>query len=561
MSFTQVFGGTTLYPSDVSYLALALTADTTLEWPLEASTATPLAASVIDVTPTGAFAITLPDATRSSVGVPILFNNLGPSTVLVKNAGGATILSMLAGTQWSAYLADNTTAAGTWRTFQFGASTAQAQASALAGFGLVATGSTLSVAEPVTAFNANLTLPAGARGAAYLWTGAAGTASLIAASTLGDNWFVDLRNGGSGNLTIDPSSSELINGATTLVLSPGDSCRVVTDGTAWYTFGLGRSAVFAFDYTAISMTGQTSPYTLSGSELNRVAYKFTGVLTANMEIVVPSTTQQYWVDNSTTGGSFTLGLRTVSQTPALTVVRGSRAILYSDGSNVVDADTSNVALPIGIADGGTGAVTSAGARTALGAAASGANGDITSLNGLTTALAIAYGGTGATTAGAALAALGAIGVSNANTFTARQTLNGSSTDVGLKLKNAVEAVAISATAATGTITYDVLTQSNLWYTTNASGNWTLNLRGDGSTSLNTLLAVGESITVVFQVTNGATAYYQTALQIDGNSVTPTWQGGAAPAAGNASSVDAYTFSVIKTGVATFAVRASLSRFA
>lgn len=561
MSYTEVFGGTTLYPSSVSYLALSLTADTTLEWPLEANTSAPVAAAIIDVTPTGAFAITMPDATLTAPGQTTLFNNLGPSTVLVKNASGGTILSMLAGTQWSVYLASNTTAAGTWRTFQSGASTAQAQASALAGFGLIATGSTLSVAEPVTGFNTNITLPAGARGAAYLWSGGLGTVSLTSASTLGNNWFVDIRNGGSGNLTVDPSSSELINGATTLVLTPGDSCRVVTDGVAWYTFGLGRSAVFAFDYTTISLTGQTSPYTLSGSELNRVAYKFTGVLTANMEVVVPSTTQQYWVDNSTTGGSFTLGLRTVSQSPALNVVRGSRAIVYSDGSNVVDADTSNVALPIGIADGGTGATTAAGARTALGVAASGANGDITSLNGLTTPLAIAYGGTGATTSGAALTALGAIGLANANTFTARQTMSGSATDVGIKLKNAIEAVTLSATAATGTINYNALTQSNLWYTTNASGNWTLNIRGDGSTSLNTLLAVGESITVVFQVTNGATAYYQTAFQIDGNSVTPTWQGGAAPAAGSANSVDAYAFSVIKTGVATFAVRASLSRFA
>jgi hypothetical protein len=561
VSYTEVFGGTTLYPSSVSYLALSLTADTTLEWPLEANTSAPVAAAIIDVTPTGAFAITMPDATLTAPGQTTLFNNLGPSTVLVKNASGGTILSMLAGTQWSVYLASNTTAAGTWRTFQSGASTAQAQASALAGFGLIATGSTLSVAEPVTGFNTNITLPAGARGAAYLWSGGLGTVSLTSASTLGNNWFVDIRNGGSGNLTVDPSSSELINGATTLVLTPGDSCRVVTDGVAWYTFGLGRSAVFAFDYTTISLTGQTSPYTLSGSELNRVAYKFTGVLTANMEVVVPSTTQQYWVDNSTTGGSFTLGLRTVSQSPALNVVRGSRAIVYSDGSNVVDADTSNVALPIGIADGGTGATTAAGARTALGVAASGANGDITSLNGLTTPLAIAYGGTGATTSGAALTALGAIGLANANTFTARQTMSGSATDVGIKLKNAIEAVTLSATAATGTINYNALTQSNLWYTTNASGNWTLNIRGDGSTSLNTLLAVGESITVVFQVTNGATAYYQTAFQIDGNSVTPTWQGGAAPAAGSANSVDAYAFSVIKTGVATFAVRASLSRFA
>ena len=83
MSFTQVFGGTTIYPSDVSYLALALTADETLEWPLERSTDGNLVASIIDITPTGAYAITLPSALLTGVGQTVLFNNLGPSTVTI----------------------------------------------------------------------------------------------------------------------------------------------------------------------------------------------------------------------------------------------------------------------------------------------------------------------------------------------------------------------------------------------------------------------------------------------------------------------------------------------
>jgi len=284
-------------------------------------------------------------------------------------------------------------------------------------------------------------LPAGARGAAYVWSGALGTVSLIAASTLGNNWFADIRNSGSGNLTIDPASSELINGATTLVLSPGDSCRVVTDGSAWYTFGLGRSAVFAFDYTSISLTGQTSPYTLSGSELNRVAYKFTGVLTANMEIVVPSTTQQYWVDNSTTGGSYTVGLRTVSQTPAINVVRGSRGIYYCDGTNFLDADTGGISTPISIADGGTGSTTAGGARVNLSAAASGANSDITSLSGLTTALAPAYGGTGVTT----VPSNGQVLIGNGTNYTAATLTAGSN----ITITNAAGAITIAATGGGG----------------------------------------------------------------------------------------------------------------
>lgn len=124
-----------------------------------------------------------------------------------------------------------------------------------------------------------------------------------------------------------------------------------------------------------------------------------------------------------------------------------------------------------------------------------------------------------------------------------------------------ETTTISATAATGTINYDVITQSVLYYTTNASANWTVNFRGNSGTSLNTLMAVGETRTVTFFVTQGATAYYNNAVTVDGTSVTPKWQGGAAPTAGNPSSIDIYTYSIVKTASATYTVFASQTRFA
>lgn len=126
----------------------------------------------------------------------------------------------------------------------------------------------------------------------------------------------------------------------------------------------------------------------------------------------------------------------------------------------------------------------------------------------------------------------------------------------------VEEVAIaSATAATGTINFDVLTQSVLYYTSNASANWTLNLRGSSTISLNTMLDTGQSVTVAFLVTNGATAYRQTGFTIDGTSVTPKWVSGTAPSAGNASSIDSYVITVIKTAANTYTVLASLTKYA
>ena len=148
-----------------------------------------------------------------------------------------------------------------------------------------------------------------------------------------------------------------------------------------------------------------------------------------------------------------------------------------------------------------------------------------------------------------------------NTFTATQTLSGSTASAAIVVPNIDEIATVSATAATGTINYDITTQSVLYYTTNASGNFTVNFRASSGTSLNTLMATGNNISVSFIVTNGSTAYYNSAVTVDGSSVTPKWQGGTAPTTGNASSVDVYNYVIIKTGSAAFTILASQTKFA
>ena len=149
----------------------------------------------------------------------------------------------------------------------------------------------------------------------------------------------------------------------------------------------------------------------------------------------------------------------------------------------------------------------------------------------------------------------------AQTFTALQTFAGSSSVADAKFSNILEVATVSATAATGTINFDVTTQSVLYYTTNASGNFTINFRGSSGTSLNTIMATGESLSATFLNTNGATAYYNSVVQVDGSSVTPKWQGGTAPTSGNATSIDAYTYVIVKTGSAAFTILASQTKFA
>lgn len=439
MSYTNVFGGNTIYPSDVSYLALSLTADNPLEWPLESSGTEDPAARIIDVTPTASgYSVIMPDATQTGAGQTILFNNLsGSYNFYVKDFAGNTLATVGFGAQWQLYLAVTTTAAGTWRVFRYGASTATVQPSSLAGFGLTVTGSTLSQSLPVTTFSTTgLTLATSNRAGAFVWNGSgAGTLNLLTAASAGNNYFVLVRNAGGGDLTIDPSGTETINGASTLALRPGDSCTVITDGVKWYTVGLGQEAIFAFDYTSISVTGGN--YTLAGSELNRIAYKFVGTLTSDVYIIIPATVQQYWITNATTG-SFNFYVKISGGTPTQ-IGSGAKGIYYCDGTNVILAsDPTSLSVPVIISQGGTGATTASGARlnlgittfadaivtattgasvrTTIGAAASGANNDITSLTGLTTALGVAYGGTGASTASGARTNLGATTL-GANVFT------------------------------------------------------------------------------------------------------------------------------------------------
>jgi hypothetical protein len=127
----------------------------------------------------------------------------------------------------------------------------------------------------------------------------------------------------------------------------------------------------------------------------------------------------------------------------------------------------------------------------------------------------------------------------------------------------IERTSVSTSAATGTVTIDVNTASTRYITASSTSNWVLNVRGDGSTTLNSLLTTGDAITVAFLATQGSTAYYNTSVQIDGTTsgVTLEWQGGTAPAAGNVSGIDSYVYNIIKTASATYTVLASQTKFA
>lgn len=136
------------------------------------------------------------------------------------------------------------------------------------------------------------------------------------------------------------------------------------------------------------------------------------------------------------------------------------------------------------------------------------------------------------------------------------------TSSSITLTSPQELTTVSATSATGTINYDCKTQAILYYTSNAGANFTLNFRGNSTTTLSSMLSIGQSMTASFLNTNGTSAYYPNAFQVDGTAtgVTVRWSGGSAPASGSVSSVDAYTFTIIKTGSSTYSIFAGAVQF-
>lgn len=147
-------------------------------------------------------------------------------------------------------------------------------------------------------------------------------------------------------------------------------------------------------------------------------------------------------------------------------------------------------------------------------------------------------------------------------MTTKQTFAGSDTSLAMKLQNAAEKITITSAAVISAAEFYITDQSILYHTANATNNWTLNIEGNNAVPLNTIMAVGDTVTVVHLVTNGATPYYVTAITIDGDPAAVTkWQNGTVPATGNANSIDSYTYTIIKTGDDVFTLMASQTKYA
>lgn len=334
-SYTNPFSGQTISPSSISYEAISISANTVLQWPVNGNNSTPVS-NILDVTATTtSLLLQLPPAQQVSTGQSVLVRNVGSNAFTVADNSGNTIGSIASGIADFIWLIDNTTTNGAWASVVFGAGTSSANASALAGAGLLASGLTLNQSCPVVAYNSTGTISSADRSGLDVWTGGAGSLTLPSAGDVGANWFVTIRNGGTGVLTIFPNGVDLIDGNVSQQLQLTESLTVVSNGTGWNTFGLGRSNSFVYTQLAVTVTGGT--LTLSSVQAANTIQFYSGVLTSNQIVVVPSTVQLYSVTNNTTG-SFTFTVQTaVSGGATVSVSQGSSLLMVCDGTNVYNA--------------------------------------------------------------------------------------------------------------------------------------------------------------------------------------------------------------------------------
>jgi len=352
-TYTDPFTGQTISPTQVGYEALSISLNTYLQWPINGNTGS-VVANIIDVTATTtSLSLILPPATQVSTGQSTLIRNVGSNPFTVTDILGNTLITIASGLAYYIYLTNNSTYAGTWAEIQFGAGTSSANASTLAGYGLTAINTTLNQAYTVSNIYSSATLSASSRAQMFVWSTGAGTITLPSSGTVGNNWFVIIKNNGTGILTITPSGSDTIDGNANQQLQLTESLVIVCNGSGFNTYAYGRSNAFAYTQLAVSVTGGT--YVLSSAQASNTIQTYTGTLTSNQILQVPSTVQLYSITNNTTG-AYTFTIQTsVGGSGTLVVAQNQSVIAICDGTNVYNANSgavgtfTNVTLAAGTA--------------------------------------------------------------------------------------------------------------------------------------------------------------------------------------------------------------------
>lgn len=346
-SFTNVFGGSAVNPSEVAYAAYSFSSSLTLFWPAFSAGNTDIAARFMNFTATNSgLNANMPDATLVSVGYDVIIFNAGSNTFNVVDFDGGAIATIAAGQTYYILLNDNMTQAGGWQTLQFGVGTGSASAAALAGYGLLASSGLLNANFPTVLISGSTALTSTSRAMLNVWTGGSGTISLPTASSVGNGFFFMVANQGSGSVTL--SAGDNIDGASTSVFTQTQSAFVVASGGTWYTVGKGTQTNFAVTILNLNVAG-AADITETSAQAQNIIQQFTGILTGNINVIMPNSAQIYFLYNDTSG-AFTLTVKT-SAGSGIAIDQGTHSIVYCDGTNIVNAFTSSFGGGISISPG------------------------------------------------------------------------------------------------------------------------------------------------------------------------------------------------------------------
>ncbi len=337
MPFTDVFGGSSVQPSNVEFQEITLTASILTYWPSFATTGQVLARIMKVNASIASLSISLDDARLVSGGQDVLFDNSGANTFSVLDFAGNVVATVAPGAVKYFYLSDSSSAAGTWRVTIFGVGTSTLDASQLAGLGLKAITNTLNTAAVASSISGNTTITSADRSKVFIWTGGSGTLTLPTTVGSTSDFAFEVRNQGTGTLTLSPVGGVLIDASATITLSVQESCFVHMGATDWYTVGRGRNTAFNFTQLVKATTGGTTVLTLT--EASNVVQKYTGALVSNAIITLPAVVQVYYVNNATTG-AYTLTFGCAGGGTSVAVTQSQAAILFCDGVNIINANTS-----------------------------------------------------------------------------------------------------------------------------------------------------------------------------------------------------------------------------
>lgn len=350
-TYTDLFGQNTVPPADAGYYAASISANAYLSWENNFSGATGelLAATFVDLLPsTAGLTVRMPSAEQVSTGTELLIQNSGSDAVSILDNAGNSVASVAPGTIKYFMVTNNATAAGIWAVFTFGTGTSTADAVALAGKGLRVIANKLNAEVAYWPVNSNYTISESNRAVVIDASTGALMLTLPLSTSLSAGFYTFVRNSSTGNITLSPSGTELLDGLSTKVLAPGESLILICTGFNWISVGFGRDATFVFG--EVVLNAATTSITLTSGDVAGRMIRVSGTATANVIVTLPPVDNIYFINAESGLGTYSVTFTTGSGTTTV-LAANQKTVVYCDGINVTPAITTSVTRSLSLVDG------------------------------------------------------------------------------------------------------------------------------------------------------------------------------------------------------------------